>query len=276
MKKRNNQFTGAVRKSKKQVYLENGIIYNNGRILTPLGWTRELLKKGNDKTGKAVLTFSTCPGTGIYTAVINGIEYTVKGTCPCDCKDCYAKTGHYHRKTVTRSMVINTVLANDHLSFLKRAITAQIEWYNGEPVEVRIHAAGDFKTKNPDKYAGMWHDIKAAFREVCTWTYTKIEKFEPLFDDLDNANVVKSIIPGVGVNFGKCGYIMNAYNILKARGASVYICECGVNDARHCEGCRVCATYEYVLFIEHSTGYNAKNDPLYPTLAKMILSQNPA
>jgi len=257
--------------TKREIYAKYGIEYKDGKIMSPLGLVRELLKVGNDKTGKLVLTFSTCPGRGTYTAVVNGFEITVKGTCVCECVGCYAMTGHYHRKTVKKSMVINTWLVNNALDFVRRALSAQIE-YAGRG-EVRIHAAGDFNTTDSDAYANTWHDIAAAFRAFRFWTYTKIKKYETLFDDLKNANVVKSLIPNVGKNYGHCGYIIDTYYALKALDKSVYICRCGVDKAQHCERCGVCATYEYVLFIEHSTEYKAELDPLYPKLCEIANNQ---
>lgn len=265
--------TGTIRKSKKQVYLEHGIVYNNGKILTPMGWIRELLKKGNSKTGKKVYTFSLLPGTAFYTSTVNGIEYTVKGTCICDCLGCYAKTGRYVFDNVIRSMLINTWLVNNHLDFVKRALSSQIECLGR--VEIRIHAAGDFNTTNSDEYATLWHDIikKYSVSIYDGWTYTKIKKYESLFEDVQNANIVKSIIPGVGVNFGYCDYIISTYKLLKRLGKKVYICLCGIDPLKHCENCSVCALYEYVLFIEHSTEYKAENDPLYPALCEIALNQ---
>lgn len=269
----NKKNSGTIRKSKKQVYLEHGIIYDNGRILTPIGWVRELMKKGNTKTGVTVYTFSTLPGTAFYTATVNGIEYTVKGTCICDCEGCYATAGHYHRKTVIRSMLINTYLVNNYLKFVKRALSAQIQCLGR--VEIRIHAAGDFNTVNSEEYANMWHDVikKYSVKLYDGWTYTKIKKYEPLFDDIKNANIVKSVIPGVGVNFGHCDYIISTYKLLKRLGKSVYICLCGIDKDKTCEQCSVCATYEYVLFIEHSTNYKAEEDPLYDELCRLAREQ---
>lgn len=262
-----------IRKSKKQIYLEHGIIYNNGKILTPYGWVRELLKKGNSKTGKTVYTFSLLPGTGFYTATVNGIEYTVKGTCICDCEGCYAKVGRYKTPTVIRSMLVNTLLVNNYIQVVKRILSAQIECLGR--VEIRIHAAGDFNTVNSAEYANMWREIVTRYSVDIydTWTYTKIKPYETLFEGIKNANIVKSIIPGIGKNYGHCGYVMKAYNKLKEEVKSVYICLCGIDPLKHCENCSVCATYEYVLFIEHSTEYDAKKDPLYPALCEMALNQ---
>ena len=176
----------------------------------------EILKEGNSKTGKAVYTFSLLPGTCEIVANINGEMITVKGTCVCDCVGCYAKTGFYRMNNVIYAMAINTYLVNNYPDFVKRAIMAQLEIIGRG--EVRIHAAGDFNTVNPEGYAKMWHDIAKKFNSFRFWTYTKIKKFETLFDDLKNANIVKSVIPGIGFNFGTCEYIINAYYTLKELG----------------------------------------------------------
>lgn len=257
--------------TKKEIYLKHGISFENGKIVSPIGNINELLKEGNDKTGKLVLTFSVLPGTGNYTAVVNGNTITEKGTCCCDCSGCYAKTGHYRQTSAVRSMVINTYLVNNHINFVYRCIMAQLE-YTGRG-EIRIHASGDFNTKDPEKYAGMWKEIASKNNAFRFWTYTKVKCFENLFDELKNANIVKSIIPGIGFNFGHCDYIISAYYTLKELGKKVYICRCGIDKNQHCERCGVCATYDYVLFLEHSTGYNAEKDPLYAKLVEIVNNQ---
>lgn len=259
--------------SKKMVYESYGIKYNSttGKIVSPIGEICELLKEGNGKTGKAVYTFSILPGTGVYEIDIFGKKYFVSGSCCCDCSGCYAKTGHYNHDNTIRSMAINTYLVNNHIDFVKKAIMAQLAWLGRG--EIRIHAAGDFNTKDPDKYAATWKEIAKRFNSFRFWTYTKVKRFESLFDDLKNANIVKSVIPGIGFNFGHCDYIINAYYTLKELGESVYICKCGIDKQQHCEKCGVCATYKYVLFLEHSTKYNAEKDPLYSKLCEIVSNQ---
>lgn len=257
--------------TKKEIYANYGIKFENGKILSPIGPICELLKDGNGKTGKAVYTFSLLPGKCDYTIEINGKDVIINGTCICNCDGCYAKTGRYNCDNVIYSMAINTYLVNNHLDFVNRCIAAQLEWLGRG--EIRIHASGDFNTKNPDEYANMWHETASRFNSFRFWTYTKVKKFETLFDNLKNANIVKSVIPGIGFNFGHCDYIINAYYTLKALGKSVYICKCGIDKSQHCERCGVCATYEYVLFLEHSTEYKAEKDPLYPKLCEIVNNQ---
>lgn len=265
-------FKGTVKKAtKKEVYAKYGIEFKNGKILSPLGWICEPLKEGNDKTGKAVYTFSLLPGNFDYTVEINGKVYVICGTCVCKCKGCYAMTGHYNHDNTIRSMAINTYLVNYHIDFVYRCIMAQLE-YIGRG-EIRIHAAGDFNTVNSEQYANMWYQIAKKNNSFRFWTYTKVKKYETLFDELKNANIVKSVIPGIGFNFGHCNYIINAYYTLKDLGESVYICRCGIDKNQHCENCGVCATYKYVLFIEHSMEYKAEKDPLFEKLVNIINNQ---
>lgn len=268
---KNSKKAAARKMTKKQVYEKYGIIFDGKKIVSPIGNICELLKEGNDKTGKAVYTFSILPGTGVYDVDIFGIKYFIPGTCVCDCKGCYAKTGHYNHNTTIRSMAINTYLVNNYIDFVKACIMAQLEYL--ERGEIRIHAAGDFNTTNPEQYAAMWREIAKKFNSFRFWTYTKIKKFESLFDDLKNANIVKSVIPNIGFNFGHCGYIINLYYTLKAMNKSVYICRCGIDKNQHCERCGVCATYDFVLFIEHSTEYKAEEDPLYEKLCEIVNNQ---
>lgn len=239
------------------VYAKYGIKVDFGKLISPLGPVCPLLKDGNGKTGTAVHTFSMPAGKN--------------GTCVRDCEGCYAKTGRYNTSTVMDSLVMNMNLVNHHLNWVERAIRAQLEIIGKG--EIRIHASGDFATENSDEYAAMWYGIAHDFPAFLFWTYTKVKKFETLFDDLQNANIVKSVIPHIGVNFGKCEYIINAYYTLKALDLPVYICKCGFDDNQHCEGCGVCATYKFVLFVEHSTGYNAKKDPLYGKLCEIVNNQ---
>lgn len=257
--------------TKKDIYKKYNIEYKDGKILSPIGPIKEIMKEGNSKTGKAVYTYSQLPGTGSVKIEINGKIEEVFGTCACDCIGCYAKTGFYTTSSVIHSLAINTYLINNHLDFVERAISAQLEIIGRG--EIRIHAAGDFKTLNPDAYANMWYRIAKKFTTFRFWTYTKIKKYETLFDDLKNANIVKSIIPHVGVNFGHCDYIINAYYTLKALNQEVYICRCGFDKEQHCENCGVCTAYKYVLFVEHSTDYKAEKDPLFKKLYEIVMNQ---
>lgn len=244
--------------TKKEIYAKHGIIYVNGKILYHGRAICELLKEGNTKTGKKVFTWSMTPGTS--------------GTCVCDCKGCYAKTGRYNGKTVKESLKLNTEIVNNDIDFFYHAISAQLEIIGSG--EIRIHAAGDFNTNNPNEYATTWHKIVSENKNFLFWTYTKMKEFETLFDGLENGNIVKSVINGIGYNFGHCDYIINTYKMLKNHGCNVYICRCGIDKEQHCENCKHCATTDFVLFIEHSTEYKAEKDPLYNEIVALINSQN--
>lgn len=244
-------------KSKKSVYAKWGIQYKGEKILYNGKWIPELLKEGNTKTGEKVWTWSTLPGKN--------------GTCICDCEGCYAKTGFYRMQSVLESLKRNTEVVNDDIDFFYRAVSAQLEIIGQG--EVRIHASGDFNTKNPEEYAETWKRIVSENSPFLFWTYTKIRRFETLFDDAPNGNIVKSIVDGIGYNFGHCDHIIKAYNMLKKYGKNVYICRCGIDKNQHCEGCKYCATAEFVLFIEHSTSYKAEEDPLFPELKNIIENQ---
>ena len=108
------------------------------------------------------------------------------------------------------------------------------------------------------------------------WSYTKNEIAEKAFDDLKNVNIVKSIVPGFGFNFGHCDYILMVYKALKAMGKDVYICRCGIDKNQHCVNCKGCSENTFVLFIEHSTSYKAESDPAYSELKSIIESQKAA
>lgn len=236
--------------TKKDIYAKYGIEYANGKVTTPIGKSCELLKKGNSKTGAKVLTWS--------------MNQT---TCRMHCEGCYADRGCYNFSNVKKTLAFNTELATRHLDFWKSCIMAQLETLP-EGTEIRIHAVGDFF--GPE-YVKAWHDIAEAFPGLVFWTYTKTE-YENAFDDLPNANIVKSLIDG-RYNFGHCEYVMGLYDELKTTGKSVHICKCGVDDNQHCEGCHKCSISEYVLFLEHSTDYVAENDPAYSRFVEMVNNQ---
>lgn len=223
--------------NKRTIYAEYGIAYDKGKIETPIGTMNELLKKGNSKTGEKVKTWS--------------MNQT---TCPCHCEKCYANYGCYNFAGVKKSLEMNTELAVNHLEFLERALMAQCETLE-DGTEIRIHAVGDFFSL---AYIEMWGRIIKAFPTLVFWTYTKVQAFESMFDEFPNANIVKSLVPGFGFNFGHIDYIINMYNALIAMGKEVHICKCGIDDNQHCHNCASCSKYEYVLFVEHSTEYDAK------------------
>ena len=242
--------------SKKEIYASYGIVYENGKILAPVfGFINPLLINGNAKLGKGVWTFSTLAGTEIYNVSINGTDYAVKGTCVCDCKGCYAKSGFFRMNSTIKSLAIKTILCREHLDFVKRAIIAQIKADNIELC--RIHASGEFFSAD---YADMWKYVVSICKECNFWTYTKVRDFESIFDDLENGNIVKSVIPGTGFNFGHAEYIMSEYEKLSANGEKVHICKCGIDKNQHCTNCKGCSENKYVLFLEHSTSYKPETD----------------
>lgn len=243
--------------SRREIYEKFGIQYKSGKILYNGKWIAPLLKEGNSKTGKKVYTWSMPAGT--------------KGTCVCNCAGCYAMTGFYNMPSVKKALEMNQAIVEGDIDFFYRAISAQLETIgNGE---IRIHASGDFNTKNSADYAAAWKRIVSENKSFLFWTYTKMQQYEGLFDGLDNGNIVKSVINGIGINYGHCDYIINTYKKLKAAGARVYICRCGIDKNQHCENCKHCATSDFVLFIEHSTDYVAEKDPLFETLKALIDSQ---
>lgn len=239
------------RVNKKAIYEKYGIEYKSGKINSPIGWINELLKKGNTKTGVKVLTWS--------------MNQT---TCKMHCKDCYANFGFYNMANVKKSLAINTELATRYMDFVERAIMAQLETLT-ESTEIRIHAVGDFFSL---EYVEMWKRIIKANARHIFWTYTKYTEHENAFDEFENANIVKSLINGK-FNFGHCSHVLALYDELTKANKSVHICRCGIDSDQHCEGCHKCSESEYVLFLEHSTDYKAKEDALYNELKAVINNQ---
>jgi hypothetical protein len=258
------------RSNKKDIYAAFGIEYADGKIRNSLfGWIEPLLINGNDKLGKGVYTWSMLPTNEVFNININGSDYCVKGTCNCHCEGCYATTGRYNCDNVKEANAKKTILARSQLDWVRNAIIAQII-ADGIKI-IRIHAAGDFF--GPE-YIEAWKTICSVTPNTVYWTYTKNHDAENAFDGIDNINVVRSIIPGYGFNFGHCDYIIKVYHALKAIGKKVYICRCGIDKNQHCTNCHGCIENEVVLFVEHSTSYRAEKDPAYNELKQLIESQD--
>lgn len=257
--------------TKKEIFSIYGIEYDRktNKIFHPvLGWINLLLINGNAKIGKGAYHFSTLPTNKIFHLAFCGLELDIKGTCLCSCDGCYATKGNYCFKSTKKALGIRTWLVYNDLDFVRRAITAQIKAMRIKMC--RIHASGDFCNMD---YINTWKEIVKACEDCVFWSYTKNAIAENAFNDFDNINIVKSCIQGIGFNFGTCAYIMKVYNILKEMKKDVYICRCGIDSNQHCTNCKGCSKNEYVLFIEHSTSYIAKNDPLYDELKDIIERQ---
>lgn len=258
--------------TKKDIYGEHGInlvsVGSQKYLASDIGLVCPPLVNGNEKIGKGVFHFSTLPGTADFTVTVYGKEYTVKGTCACDCRGCYAKTGNYRYQSVKNALGMRTILARDYIAFLYHAITAQIK---ADKVKIiRIHAAGDFFS---NEYADMWARIVKENPDVKFWTYTKVKEYENLFSSFENANIVKSVIPGKGFNFGHCDYIADLYADLKTAGKTVHVCKCGIDKSQHCVNCKGCIDNEFVLFLEHGTEYKADKDPEISRIVDIINNQ---
>lgn len=255
--------------TKKEIYAKYCINYQDGKIEAPeIGFINPLLVDGNTKLGKGVWTFSMLPTGKPFIVFINGNECTVYGSCPCHCNGCYATKGNYNFSSVKQSMGIKTYLARNYLAFVENAIMAQIEADNIQLL--RIHASGDFFSV---EYIEAWKRIVTHCTNCVFWTYTKNNQAENAFNGLSNINIVKSIISGVGFNFGHCDYIIRVYNALKAQGKAVYICRCGIDKNQHCTNCKGCSKNEFVLFVEHSTEYKAEKDTSFEALKAIIEAQ---
>lgn len=265
-----------MKQTKANIYNQYGIKYDaeQSKIYhNYFGWIPALLINGNDKLGKGVWTYSTLATNkryGVVLDTVNGPErFDITGTCPCHCAGCYATKGRYTFQSVIRANARKTWLARFDLDFMTRAIIAQIK---ADRISIcRIHASGDFDSP---EYIAAWRQIVKECPNTIFWTYTKNIQAENAFNDLDNINVGRSIIPGIGFNFGHCDYIIKAYKALKAIGKKVYICRCGIDKKQHCTNCHGCYDNEIVLFIEHSTEYKAEKDPMFETLKTTIEAQD--
>lgn len=272
--------------TKKDIYAEYGIEYNNGKIYSPIlkMWINPLLINGNKKIGRGVWQWSITAGNKAVNADViahaigndselnsmdpDALRIAAGGTCRVNCPGCYAQTGCYLFFSTRVSLARKTLLCKLDAEWTERALMAQIK---ADKIKYcRIHVAGDFFS---DSYVKMWTRIAKNNPDTIFWTYTK-QGFKSLakFDALENANIVKSII-GRRVNYGKAAYIVALYTELKAAGESVYICRCGIDANQHCAGCHHCYSAKYVLFLEHSTNYRPENDPAYNAFIALVNSQ---
>lgn len=227
------------------------------------------LVQGNDKLGRVVWHSSTAPTCETITATFNNVTVSEPGTCPTSCRGCYGTKGHFQHDNVKYYLIMRTKLLRNYPDIYFQLVRIQIE--NENIQKLRIHAVGDFI---PGEAAGFMAVLKD-YPHVKAWTYTKVENSDEIkaLDMLPNCNVVKSIIPGCGFNFGHVAYIAAVYYRLKRAGESVYICRCGIDPDQHCSDCNGCSSHKYVLFLEHSTGYNAKTDYGYKKIIDLINGQ---
>ena len=221
---------------------------------------------GNSKIGENVYHFSTTPGGS-----------DIGGTCPFKCPDCYGFEGKYNCDNVKKGLAIRTEIARNDLDFLYAAISAEIEKFGIE--YFRTHVTGDYFSI---PYVDMWETIVNEHKNTNFWSYTKSEnQYGPDFDKAlaklnshNNMNIVPSVIPGKGFNFGKCDYILKLYKYLLSIGEDVYICPCGTDNTVHCNSCHGCSKHKFVLFLLHGVKtYNAKKDILFPAIAEIVANQ---
>lgn len=255
------------RVSKKEFFAAYGLEYVRGKLLAPWGELVNMPLTYGSKTH--CYGFSTLAGTIEWNVVFNNEHVSMNGTCVCQCKDCYGCNGRYCMPSVKNANAWRTFAARYFMDWLKRAIIAQVNWgTSGKPLEiVRVHTTGDFFSND---YIQMWKDVKAACPDTDMWTYTKNPSAENAFDNVDGFNIVKSIVPCIGINYGKCDYIIKAYNKLKSDNIPVHVCRCAIDSNQHCNDCRACKTLNYVLFLEHGTTYKPENDSKYNELVAII------
>ena len=229
------------------------------------------LVNGNEKIGKGVWHASTLATDKEISATVNGETITEKGTCPLTCPGCYGCTGNYRFNGVKYALIMRTRLLRNYPDIYFNLCRYQIA---AEAIKyIRVHATGDFI----ENEARGWFEIFRDNSDLIGWTYTKcaIKGDIKKLNSLNNFNIVSSMVPGCGFNFGHISYILNAYNKLIAAGETPYICRCGIDKNQHCSNCTGCSKNKYVLFIEHSTDYKAESDPLYNDI-KAIIEAQPA
>lgn len=257
-------------KSKKEFFAEYGVEYKGGKILAPWGEYVTLPLTWGSKTH--CYGWSTLAGTKEWKVEFNGSSQVMKGTCVCQCQHCYGCNGRYAMPGVYNANAWRTVAAREYQDWLANAITAQINWgVKGNPLGfVRVHITGDFFDMG---YVNMWKRIKANCPLTRMWAYTKNKEAEDAFDDVADFNIVKSLVPGFGFNYGHCDYVMSMYHALKEAGVPTHICRCAITNDQHCNNCRACQDLTYVLFLEHGSNYNPQKDPLWNDFVSLVESE---
>lgn len=257
---------------KKEFFGSYGIEYRtkDSKILAPWGQWVSLPLTWGSKTH--CYGWSMLAGTKSWKVEFNGKSCTMKGTCPLQCEHCYGCNGRYAMASVYNSIAWKTVAARQHMDWLENAITAQINWGKyGKPLDfVRVHITGDFFS---EEYIAMWKRIKANCPTTRMWAYTKNPVAENAFDDVEGFNIVKSLVPGFGLNYGHCDHVMEMYHSLKSAGIETHICRCAVDGEQHCDTCRACQDLKHVLFLEHGSNYNPKADPLWDEFVALVESE---
>ena len=228
------------------------------------------LVKGNSKLGKRVWHSSTLPTCGFFEIKLpGGGTVTARGTCPTTCRGCYATSGRYNDPNNKYLLHMRTRLLREYPDIYFALVRLQLTYENID--RLRIHAAGDFI---PGEAAGFMAVLRD-FPGVSAWTYTKCNITGEIadLDALPNCNIVKSIIPGCGFNYGPIEYIAALFFRLIMAGESVYICRCGIDHNQHCSDCDGCAKHKYVLFVEHSTGYDPRRSPFWDKFMALVNNQ---
>ena len=272
---------------KAEIYKAYGIEYKSGKIKTPYGeFIPELIPVGtNTKVGNAG-TWSIYHGNEIINseaahnkvkAVMEktGIE-SVKGPCPCHCKNCYCDFGFYNFPANKAIAVRKLILAKYFTEWMTNAIIAQIKADNIK--QLRIHAQGDFFSR---EYCKAWEKIANETKDICVfWTYTKNPDALEILSGISNLSIVPSITP-FGFNFGTCSELLDMHDKLTKAGYRTHICACGTEHEKHCSDCKTgCKAIgkkcDFVLFIKHSCNtYEAgKDDPEeYKAVCNIIANQ---
>jgi len=165
-----------------------------------------------------------------------GITTLPTSVCKMQCKGCYARKAEKRFPAVltARKQHLEATKQNNYISIMISEIKA-----SGVKV-FRIHESGDFYSQ---EYTNKWKSIMEALPEVKFYTYTKSSFIMPV---LPNFNLIQSIVPGKGFNFGNQQYCEE----LQQEG--YFLCPCIKGSSVECmKDCTVCATESKVCFLIH-------------------------
>jgi len=203
----------------------------------------QILKKGNYLKARHTgleLTFSLgnrkLPPNVLILNMPAGSAYP--GTCPTDCRGCYAKKAEriYPGTRECRARNRSAIEQWDESTIL--TAVRELARKHGDKIDYfRIHESGDIFNS---RYAGLLDKMAAILQEynIRTWTYTKTHH------TLQYANIVNSVTPEGEVNFGDRRWLAE-----KSAKFNAPICPgttgiCGTH-------CKYCLDYTLVLFEKH-------------------------
>ena len=186
----------------------------------------KLLKAGNKKIARTTLYWSITPV----------ISCPNCGACK---QHCYALFPYCFYPAVKKSWDLNFSLAKtgDFVHQVEYQLTKSKTCQS-----VRVHVAGDFFSTD---YINAWAGIIKNFPSIKFYGYSKVFELLPVdsLNRLKNCNIINSIAPDGGVNFG------NAERVKYLESVGFKLCPATAGKNVNCGStCKICLTNKKVCF----------------------------